>query len=234
MTWITTATGAEVSLQHPQPGAITLRTIAHHLSLINRFTGATCRPYSVPEHSLLVCEIAEREFQLDAHGLFAALLHDAHEAFTNDISTPAKAELGAPWAAFEHRFERLVRSAFAIHVASTAHAAAIKRADLIALATERAQLLPVGGTPWEVLHDVPIAPWVDLMSRKRCTARWSDWRSAFSERADALDFQRHEQAHRPNRQPPMARITNTPRDAFHNCPVIPTRPIEHTEETSNE
>lgn len=193
MTWITTATGAEVSLQQPRLASINLATIAHHLAQINRFTGAACRPYSVAEHSLLVCEIAEREFKLNPHGLLAALLHDAHEAFTNDISTPTKAEIGAPWAAFEQRFERLVRSAFAIHVPSTAHATAIKRADLIALATERAQLLPSGGTPWEVLHGVPTAPWVDLMSRKRCTARWSDWRRAFSERADFLDFRRQEQ-----------------------------------------
>jgi len=57
-----------------------------------------------------------REFHLDVHGQFAALLHDAHEAFTNDIRTPAKDELGVPWAAFEYRFERLVRKAFAIHV----------------------------------------------------------------------------------------------------------------------
>ena len=78
MTWITTATGSEVSLRNPEPASISLRTIAHHLSLINRFTGATCRPYSVAEHSLLVCEIAEREFQLDAHGLLAALLLAAH------------------------------------------------------------------------------------------------------------------------------------------------------------
>jgi hypothetical protein len=193
MTWITTATGAEVSLQQPRL-AINLATIAHHLAQINRFTGAACRPYSVAEHSLLVCEIAEREFKLPSQGLLAALLHDAHQAFTNHISTPAKAEIGAPWAAFEHRFERLVRGAFAIHVASNGHAAAIKRADLIAQATERAQLLPSGGTPWEVLHGVPTAPWVDLMSPKRCTARWSDWRRAFSERADFLDFQRQELA----------------------------------------
>jgi hypothetical protein len=195
MTWITTATGAEVSLQQPRLASINLASIAHHLAQINRFTGAACRPYSVAEHSLLVCEIAEREFNLPSHGLLAALLHDAHEAFTNDLSTPVKAEIGAPWAAFEHRFERVIRSAFAIHVASTAHAAEIKRADLIALATEHAQLLPSGGTPWEVLQGVPTAPWVDLMSRKRCTARWSDWRNAFSERADFLDFQRQEHAH---------------------------------------
>ena len=194
MTWITTATGTEVSLRDPEPAAISLRTIAHHLSLINRFTGATCRPYSVAEHSLLVCEIAEREFKLDAHGLLAALLHDAHEAFTNDLSSPAKEEIGAPWAAFEHRFERLVRKAFAINVASTAHARELKQADLIALATERSQLLPGSGTPWALLAGVRPASWVDLMSTARRTMTWSGWRTAFMDRADALDFQRQQRA----------------------------------------
>ena len=194
MTWITTATGAEVSLQHPQPGAITLRTIAHHLSLINRFTGATCRPYSVAEHSLLVCEIAEREFRLDAHGLLAALLRDAHKAFTNDISAPATEELGTPWAAFQHRFERLVRNAFAINVAAAAQAREQKLSDLIAHAPHRAQLLPNGGTPWTSLAGVRPAPWVDLLCTSRRMTNWWGWRDAFIVRADALDFQRQQRA----------------------------------------
>jgi uncharacterized protein len=192
MTWITTATGTEVSLQHPQPGTINLRTIAHHLSLINRFTGATCRPYSVAEHSLLVCKIAEIEFQLDVHGLFAALMHDAHEAFVNDLATPVKDEMGAPWHTLESRFTRVIRNSFALNVASTTHAKAIKQADLIALATERAQLLPASATPWPVLAGIQPVTWVNLMSPACRSTPWTAWRNAFIERADSLDFQRQQ------------------------------------------
>jgi hypothetical protein len=192
MTWIATATGTEVSLRHPQPGTINLRTIAHHLSLINRFTGATCRPYSVAEHSLLVCKIAEIEFQLDVHGLFAALMHDAHEAFVNDLATPVKDEVGATWHTLESRFVRVIRNGFALHVASTAHAKAIKQSDLIALATERAQLLPASATPWSAIAGVKPVAWVNLMSPACRNTPWTTWRNAFIERADSLDFQRQQ------------------------------------------
>ena len=194
MTWITTAAGNEVSLLHPQPGCINLRTIAHHLSLINRFTGATCRPYSVAEHSLLVCKIAEREFNLDVHGQFAALMHDAHEAFVNDLASPVKDEIGATWHTLEGRFARVIRNGFALNVANATHAKAIKQADLMALATERAQLLPASTTPWPVLTGVQPVTWVNLMSPACRDTPWSAWRNAFIERADSLDFQRQQLA----------------------------------------
>lgn len=193
MTWMLTAKGNQVSMRYPVPGAINLATIGHHLSLINRFCGATCRPYSVAEHSLLVCEIAARLFKLDCHGLMAALMHDAHEAYTNDLATPAKTEVEG-WRHFEERFERLVRTCFGLHTAAFHNREAIKQADLIALATEREQLLPKGGDPWELLVHVQPVTWVDLMSADRCTRTWADWRQAFTDRADALDFQRQERA----------------------------------------
>lgn len=192
MTWMCTALGNEVNMRYPQPGTVNLQTIAHHLSQINRFTGAARRPYSVAEHSLLVEEIAAREFNLDVHGRFAALMHDAHEAYTSDLSTPAKAEVGQAWADFEARFERLVRNCFALHVANTVHLHKLKQADLIALATERAQLLPPGGTPWEVLIHVEPVHWVDLMSPERCSTPWTGWRQAFTDRANQLDFERQQ------------------------------------------
>lgn len=193
MSWILTATGHDVDMRHPRPGSINLPTIAHHLSLINRFCGATCRPYSVAEHSLLVCEIAEREFHLSCHGLFAALMHDAHEAYTNDLATPAKAVIEG-WEHFEGHFERLVRSCFGLHTAAYTHGQAIRQADLLALATEREQLLPKGGPLWEVLVHVQPVTWVDLMDKGRCSFTWSDWRQAFKDRADELDFQREQRA----------------------------------------
>lgn len=193
MTWILTACGNQVNMRYPTQGEINLATIAHHLSLINRFCGATCRPYSVAEHSLLVCEIAEREFHVGCHGLFAALMHDAHEAYTTDLPTPAKSEIEG-WRVFEERFERLVRSCFALNTAAYHHREAIKQADLIALATEREQLLPKGGGHWEVLVHVQPVTWVDLMDKGRCSFTWADWRQAFTDRADALDFQRQARA----------------------------------------
>lgn len=200
MTFIVTALGNEVNMRYPTPGAINLATIAHHLSQINRFCGATCRPYSVAEHSLLVCEIAAREYHLNCHGLFAALMHDAHEAYTNDLATPAKREIEG-WGAFEGRFERLVRSCFGLHTAAYTHRDAIRHADLLALATERHQLLPPGGTQWEVLIHIEPLPWVDLLDKHRCSFTWADWRQAFTDRANELDFERDLRAATLGREP---------------------------------
>lgn len=189
---MTTASGLEVDLRYPRVNDITLADIAHHLAQINRFTGACRRPYSVAEHSLLVLEIVERTMAADVHGRFAALMHDAHEAFASDLSTPAKAEVGEGWAMFEGRMERTVRAAFALNTAAHRWAVQVKQADLIALATERAQLLPRTSTLWPCLVHVQPAEWVDLMSRERQTMTWDDWRLQFIDQADELDFERNE------------------------------------------
>lgn len=193
-----TACGNEVDLRYPQVSTITLADISHHLAQINRYTGACRRPYSVAEHSLLVLEIVERVMTLDLHGRMAALMHDAHEAYTQDLSTPAKGQVGDAWHNFEGRLQRTVLSAFALHAATHKHAVAIKQADLIALATERAQLLPTGPgiSLWPCLVHVQPVSWVDLMSTERCAMTWQDWRDRFKDTADALDFGRNDALHR--------------------------------------
>lgn len=190
MTWIITACGQVMDMRTPQPAAVMAGDIAHHLAQLNRFTGAAARPYSVAEHSLLVLEIVDRCFQLDIHGRLVALMHDAHEAYIQDITTPAKAEIEG-WRTFEGRFERIVRTAFALHTAAHEHAEAVRMADLIALATERAQLLPPGGPQWEVLQGVEPVGWIDLMDRGRVGMSWLDWRKAWLDTYESLDYARN-------------------------------------------
>lgn len=198
--WIVTCTGHELDLLNPAPGAITGPGLAHALAQLNRFTGHALRPYSVAEHSLLVVEICEREFGLNpatlrgTNGLLAALLHDAHEAYSGDLNTPAKGIVGPAWAAFEHRLEHAVRAAFAVRVASFDHAALIKRADLIALATERRDLLPASPTPWPMLADVQPLSWCRLDTPERAAMPWSDWRDRWLDQLQALDWRRNELA----------------------------------------
>lgn len=188
-----TACGNEVDLRYPRVETITLADISHHLAQINRYTGACRRPFSVAEHSLLVLEVLQRVFTLDVHGLMAGLMHDAHEAYTQDLSTPAKGQVGEAWHAFEGRMQRAVLSAFGLHAATQKHQPAIKQADLIALATERQQLLPTGPgiSLWPCLVHVTPVGWVDLMSPERCAMAWTDWRDRFKDETDSLDFGRN-------------------------------------------
>lgn len=166
-------------------------TLAHHLACINRFTGAAARPYSVAEHSLLCADIAA---DLDLGPLLelACLMHDAHEAVTGDMSTPMKRAMGQQWHWIEGAHERALRRALGLQVAFAAGRETIKQVDLIALATERRDLLPWRdgeSEPWPAL-DTPgaeVRPWgTDLASRKREQAHWTEWRGAFAERYHAL------------------------------------------------
>jgi hypothetical protein len=192
MTWTLTAHGHEISLAYPQHAQMALADVAHALGQINRFNGHARRPYSVAEHSLLVLDIVEHLFApASVHCRLAALMHDAHEAYVGDMTTPAKALVGEGWHTLEHRLERCLRSAWALHTAAYEHAEVIKLADTIALATERAQLLPPSASLWECLVHVQPITWVDLMSPERCAMHWGDWRDRFADAVDSLDFERN-------------------------------------------
>ena len=85
VTEIETYTGRFVDLLNPQPEQICLEDIAVGLSNTCRFAGQVTRFYSVAEHSVRCCN----EFAWPAHRR-AALFHDAHEAYTGDITAPMK------------------------------------------------------------------------------------------------------------------------------------------------
>lgn len=188
---ILTANGRNFDLQYGNQADVTMADIAHALAQINRFTGHCRRPYSVAEHSLLVAEIIERLLSPSVSARLAGLMHDAHEAYIGDLSSPAKLVVGDAWSTLEHRMERTVRTAFGLHSAAHTWADAIKQADLIALATERAQLMPASPELWDCLvHVTPVA-WVDLMAPDLMAMTWVDWRDRFTSTYQALDFARN-------------------------------------------
>lgn len=187
MTWMITHTGREHHLAGigQQLNAPTIEEIAHALAQINRFTGHASRPYSVAEHSLLVATIAAHEDASPVAQL-AALLHDAHEAYVGDVSSPAKWAIGQPWEVFEHHQEVAVHNALGIRSAMVSHRADIKRWDLIALATERRDLLtwnPVTSAPWRILdtpgQEVVPFPRLNLRQAARAKLSWDEWQDLF-------------------------------------------------------
>ena len=188
MTWMITNTGREHHLSgiSQQFNVPTIEEIAHALAQINRFTGHAKRPYSVAEHSLLVATIAASEGATPVQQL-AALLHDAHEAYVGDLASPAKWAIGHQWEVFEHGQEVAVHNALGIRSTMVAHRASIKRWDLIALATERRDLLNWNAetcTPWRIL-DTPgqeVQPYPRahmLRSAARQTRSWDEWADLF-------------------------------------------------------
>lgn len=193
MPWIVMNDGAEVSLAYPSRDVLSPKTIAHHLSTINRFTGAALRPYSVAEHSLLVADLLRDHFHLDVHAQFAGLMHDAHEAITGDQSTPSKSEIGPGWDLFEDRFADLVSVHFRCRTALICYQREIRLADRMALYIERQHLLPhlqpcgSPSTPWPVFARLICGDDVDLMSEERQAMSWRQWRDLFINRFIELD-----------------------------------------------
>lgn len=197
MSWTLSSQGHVLDLTAPYTTAprVSVQEIAHSLAQINRFTGHAVRPVSVAEHSLLVCDIVEQQLHLGLHAQLAALLHDAHECITQDLATPMKRELGRPWAAMETEWARAFISAFGLGAAWAAHAEALHQADLIALATERRDLMHPGGPPWASLAGVQPVQGINLRDRDGFT--WADWRQAFIDRYDELMHGLQQRHHHP-------------------------------------
>lgn len=212
MTQMITISGAEYHLAGPSMLAadahpINLADIAHHLSLINRFTGATTRPYSVAEHSLLCSKIAQYiggSLSLQ----MAALMHDAHEAYVTDLSSPAKVavnsySMGAggiqAWGLFEDVHAKIVRQHFGLLSAFAAHRDQIREIDLIALATERRDLTaydPKVNAPWPIIDSPVVEPCAeDLNSDLRESRTWRDWKGAFIDRFLELTMREEAEFH---------------------------------------
>lgn len=82
---VRTFTGKLVNPLAMHPVDIDIRDIAHQLSNVCRYTGATPQFYSVAQHSVLVAR-----YFLDSRKRLVGLLHDASEAYLNDIASPVK------------------------------------------------------------------------------------------------------------------------------------------------
>ena len=125
--------GNYLDLLKPRPDDIHIKDIAHALSNICRFTGHTSMFYSVAQHSMLVSELVE-----DPMLRKAALLHDAAEAYIGDVSTPLKRIIEPIYKEIESRLEAAIAERFSI---SCSKHQAVKQADLIALVTEKRDLM---------------------------------------------------------------------------------------------
>lgn len=161
--WIQTYSGKAFDLLDPQPDMVDFDDIAHALSLLCRFSGHTRRHYSVAQHSVMVAS------QLPAKLQLAGLLHDAHEAYIGDISTPMKRALfkceSYDLYTIESNIQRAIHEAAGLPLTLTNHEQAqIKDADLRALMTERRDLMGPSPAPWGKYEDIepldePIVPW---------------------------------------------------------------------------
>jgi hypothetical protein len=80
---IRTASGRYVNPLNLRPEDVDVNDIAHHLSLINRFNGASRHAINVASHSLFVALLcAQHPVKVQMQALF----HDASEAYLGDVT----------------------------------------------------------------------------------------------------------------------------------------------------
>jgi uncharacterized protein len=132
--YLQTVSGRWVNPFDPDPEQLDSGDIARALANQCRF-GGHCRVfYSVAQHSVIVSQLVE-ERGGDSDEAFAALMHDATEAYLGDMPHPLKhrSPLGAAFKQAEDHLERALRDRFGIKP----DVPAIKAADRALLATER-------------------------------------------------------------------------------------------------
>lgn len=186
------AMGETVFLLRPEATRIHLYSVAHHLAQLNRFTGACRYPYSVAEHSVHVMHLAGKATGGDREVMRAALFHDAHEAYLGDVASPEKqalAELGGA-EAFEHLdaiWSARCRVAFEVSWDARIEAV-VKRADFVALMTERHALVPESPAWPDMAEDERDDEWFTTRARRLCPYHhgWRGYRDLFLDAASRL------------------------------------------------
>ena len=132
--YLQTVSGRWVNPFDPDPAQLDAGDIARALANQCRFGGHSRVFYSVAQHSVIVSRLVE-ERGGDVEDVFAALMHDAAEAYLGDMPHPLKhrSPLGAAFKEAEDHLELAIRDRFAIKPGVPA----IKQADRALLATER-------------------------------------------------------------------------------------------------
>lgn len=173
MSWILTRSGRKFDLANPTADMVDPTDIAHSLSMQCRFNGHTRAFYSVAQHCYLVADLVPAEHQLPA------LLHDATEAYVGDLVRPLKEGMRA----FAERMgvcdlyddtERRVWTAICeCFDLDPILPDCVKNADLVALATEKRDLMPELPEPWPCLEGIePIPQFIDPWQPSQAAFRY--------------------------------------------------------------
>jgi uncharacterized protein len=158
--YLQTVSGRWVNPFDPDPDQIDVGDIARALGNLCRFGGHSRVFYSVAQHSVIVSELVEQRGG-DAEDAFAALMHDATEAYLGDMPHPLKhrSALGESFRAAEDHLADTIRDRFAIR----RDVPEVKRVDRALLATER-RAFSADTWHWPELDgveplDLELTPW---------------------------------------------------------------------------
>ena len=188
--WMQTFTGVAFYPLDPHPSKIRLEDIAHSLALQCRYAGHLRAFYSVGQHSVMAswvdpfCSRAEK---------MQRLLHDAPEAYCQDVVRPLKRNL-RDYKEIETRIASAIEQ-WACLPHGSFGLPHVKRADLVMLLTEKRDLLvrepqprSTGQKSDEIGEPLSqkIRPWGWRQAEVRFLARFHELKGNTSWRLDAL------------------------------------------------
>jgi 5'-deoxynucleotidase YfbR-like HD superfamily hydrolase len=176
--WVQTASGGRFYVLDPRADEVRIEDIAHALSHVCRYGGHVRTFYSVAQHCYLVSYLVPQRLAL------WGLMHDAAEAYVGDVVQPLKVALRARAASYdeiEHQVELVIAQRFRLHTLSSHDQQIVKHADIVALATERRDLMgPIPGD-WEIdaREDVQpdedeLTPWSPAGARRQFLDRFAE------------------------------------------------------------
>lgn len=143
MTFIQTYTGKTLSLRNPKAININLDDICISLERQCRFNGHTARFYSVAEHCMHVADLLPPQYKV------AGLLHDAHEAYLGDVTTPVKRAGISGYEELAAVFDREIENRFHLKQGILS-ANQVKVADVVCLCLEAQVLMNADLINWEL------------------------------------------------------------------------------------
>lgn len=126
-----TRSGYMFDLLTPDPNMVDIEEIAHCLAYECRYNGHIPGDnfLSVAEHSVAVCERIQKDVESGSVNVpLIALLHDAHEAYTGDVTAPLK-RLLPEIREVERVIQEVVHTKYGISEVSEKTARVVKRAD---------------------------------------------------------------------------------------------------------
>lgn len=163
--WIETFTGKRMHLADPTADEVCLEDIVQSLAHVNRYNGHTGKPFSVLQH-LILCDAVWNVLTTKLQGGYLAvnllstvvrpylLLHDAHEAYTGDITSPAKAlPECTEFKNVEKRLDRVIYEHFRLPEPTNAVQQWVKFVDLLVLGTEHSSIFTARHQMWNLPYN---------------------------------------------------------------------------------
>ncbi len=159
--------GQYFDLLDPAGSSFGIGDIAHGLSMVCRFAGQCHTFYSVAEHCVHASYLAP------ASHAYAALMHDAAEAFIGDVTRPLK-RLLPEYKAIEKQVERAV---FARFVVTGADDDEVKLVDRQMLAAEQRALMAGHSGTWAdcvgfSIPEIDLRCWSPMVAEERFLRRF--------------------------------------------------------------